>query len=92
MLGLKLPTDPRWANIAEKNIDVEIAQLKKEVEVGGPSFLSISVVLGSVMGFKVTDYEMNWSMGYYRLPWLAFWVDVINKKSIEIAPLYTVHS
>ncbi|MBL4587697.1 MAG: tRNA 2-methylthio-N6-isopentenyl adenosine(37) hydroxylase MiaE, partial [Flavobacteriales bacterium] len=20
MLGLKLPTDPRWANIAEKNI------------------------------------------------------------------------
>ena len=21
MLGLKLPTDPRWANIAEKNID-----------------------------------------------------------------------
>ena len=24
MLGLKLPTDPRWANIAEKNIEVRV--------------------------------------------------------------------
>ena len=24
-------------------------------------------------------------MGYLWLPWLAIWVDVINKKSVEIA-------
>ena len=49
----RLELQQRQRDIAEKNIDVEIAQLKKEVEVGGP-FLSISVVLGFVMGFQTS--------------------------------------
>ena len=32
----RLELQQRQRDIAEKNIDVEIAQLKKEVEVGGP--------------------------------------------------------
>ena len=52
----RLELQQRQRDIAEKNIDVEIAQLKKEVEVGGP-FLSISVVLGSVMGLQASDYK-----------------------------------
>ena len=38
MLGLKLPTDPRWVNIVEKNID-EICKVKSldGVLVGGAS-------------------------------------------------------
>ena len=39
----RLELQQRQRDIAEKNIDVEIAQLKKEVEVGGP-FLYMSVI------------------------------------------------
>ena len=48
----RLELQQRQRDIAEKNIDVEIAQLKKEVEVGGP-FLSISVVLGRLWCFSL---------------------------------------
>ena len=37
----RLELQQRQRDIAEKNIDVEIAQLKKEVEVGGPFSLYI---------------------------------------------------
>ena len=59
----RLELQQRQRDIAEKNIDVEIAQLKKEVEVGGP-FLSISVVLGFVMGFQTS---LNY-LGYVLIP------------------------
>ena len=36
------------------------------------------------MGLKASYYKINWFMGYLCLPWLALWVDVINKKSVEI--------
>ena len=48
----RLELQQRQRDIAEKNIDVEIAQLKKEVEVGGPFPLYICrlEILWKVMG------------------------------------------
>ena len=59
----RLELQQRQRDIAEKNIDVEIAQLKKEVEVGGP-FLSISVVLGSVMGLLSINLSSVETFGF----------------------------
>ena len=56
----RLELQQRQRDIAEKNIDVEIAQLKKEVEVGGP-FLSVSVILDSVMGL-LSIYFHSWDL------------------------------
>ena len=44
MLGLKLPTDPRWANIAEKNID-EILSDHAFCEQKAASY-AISLIIG----------------------------------------------
>ena len=55
-------------------------------------FLSISVILGSVMGLKASDSKINWFMGCLWLPWCGLWVDAINKKSVEIALQSTVET
>ena len=62
----RLELQQRQRDIAEKNIDVEIAQLKKEVEVGGP-FLSISVVLGRLSGRKLQTIYV-FANGNFGLP------------------------
>ena len=68
----RLELQQRQRDIAEKNIDVEIAQLKKEVEVGGPFSLYICRF---GVGYGVSTFnKVAWLCVCVWQTWLAPWI------------------
>ena len=72
MLGLKLPTDPRWVNIVEKNIEEilsdhafceqKAASTAISLIIGYPEYTELSSSYDSCFSKKKNLVILKWSM------------------------------